>query len=124
VSKYYSLNDYAFKRWSQRIIRLVIRVLHRRHLIVVVSVKSSPRVYTLPDCPHCDSLKGWLRERGIEFEERPFDTEIQLELIMRNVFGNPPVLEVGSRATPSEELFLDEALDEEKVMEALRAEKA
>ena len=91
---------------------------------MAVPVKSGPRVYTLPDCPLCDSLKGWLRERGIEFEERPFDTEAQLDLIMRNVFGNPPVLEAESRVAPSEELFPGEVLDEERVMEVLRAEEA
>ena len=106
-------------------IRLIgSRALHRRLLIVMVSAKSGLRVYTLPDCPHCSTLKEWLEEKGLEFEEKPFDTEVQLEFIMRNMFGNPPILEVGSRAIPSEELFLDEVFDEEKVREALEPGEA
>lgn len=88
------------------------------------SARSPPRVYTLPDCHNCATLKRWLEERGVAFEERLFDTEAQLELIMRNVFGNPPILEVGSRTASSEELFVDEALDEEKVREVLGSEEA
>lgn len=87
-------------------------------------VKSGPRVYTLPDCHYCEFLKGWLMERRIEFEERLFDTEAQIDLIMRNVFGNPPILEVGIRVATSEELFSGENLDEERVSEVLRAEEA
>lgn len=81
-------------------------------------------VYTLPDCPNCTALKKWLEEQEIPFEERPFDTEAQLEFIMRNMFGNTPILEAGSRALPSEELFVGEELDEEKVREVLGSEKA
>lgn len=58
------------------------------------SVRSRPRVYTLPACPKCDVLKEWLSERAIDFEEKAFDTEAQLDFIMRNFFGNPPILEL------------------------------
>lgn len=77
------------------------------------------RVYTLPDCPNCSTLKRWLKAQNIVFEERIFDMETQLEFIMRNFFGSPPVLEVGKRATPAEELFIGELLKEERVMEVL-----
>jgi len=88
------------------------------------SSKQSPRVYTLPDCPNCTALKKWLAAQGIGFEERVFDTDAQLEFIMRNMFGNPPVLEVGGMAAPVEELFVGEVLDEERVREVLSSEKA
>ena len=117
------MNDYVFKRSVRSIIRLTVRVLHRRLLVQMDSTKMRPRVYTLPDCPHCEALKGWLKARGVEFEERAFDTDVQLEFIMRNMFGNPPILEVGSRVVPSEELFVDEALDEEKLREVLGSEE-
>ena len=87
-------------------------------------VPSIPRVFTLPSCPRCDSLKGWLRARGVEFEERPFDTEAHVEFIMRNVFGNPPILEAGARALSSDELFAGDALLEDRLREALVSEKA
>ena len=78
-------------------------------------------VYSLPDCPRCETLKAFLAERGIEFKARWFDTEAQTEFIMRNMFGNPPILELGDRAEPSENLFDGEAIKEEAVMEVVEA---
>ena len=82
-----------------------------------------PRVYTLPACGRCDVLKGWLVGRGVEYEERPFAGDAQVDLIMRNVFGSPPVLEVGPRAVPAEELFVDDVLVEDRVREVLASEE-
>lgn len=81
------------------------------------------RVYTLPHCPLCEKLKSKLRELGVEFEEVPFDTDVQVELIMKNVFGNPPILEVGSRVASSEELFEEEILREDELREVLGLEE-
>jgi len=83
------------------------------------TVNMLPRVYTLPDCPKCDKLKGWLSEKQIDFDVKPFDTEAQTDFIMRNIFGNPPILELGEAFAPSEELFLDEKLDETRILEVL-----
>lgn len=83
------------------------------------SAASRATVYTLPDCPKCEELKEWLGEEGVDFDVRSFDTETQLEFIMRNVFGNPPILERGEMLALSEELFPNEALDEAKVKEIL-----
>jgi hypothetical protein len=85
----------------------------------MASTGSRLRVYTLPDCPRCDVLKVWLKGRRMEFDEKAFDTEAQLDFIMKNFFGNPPILEVGESAFPSEELFQDESLDEAKMSEVL-----
>ena len=88
------------------------------------SAKISTKVYTLPDCPNCTTLKRWLKEHEIPFEEKAFDTEAQLDFIMRNMFGSPPILEVSSRTLQSEELFSKEQIDEEKIKEALEPEEA
>jgi len=32
-------------------------------------------VYTLPNCPNCDELKGLLRDAGIEFTHRDIEDE-------------------------------------------------
>ena len=32
-------------------------------------------LYTRPDCPPCDWLKTWLRERGLAFEEHDVSTD-------------------------------------------------
>ena len=55
---------------------------------------------------------------------KPFDTEAQTDFIMRNMFGNPPILELGESFAPSEELFPEEKLDESKAFEVLGIAKA
>jgi arsenate reductase-like glutaredoxin family protein len=85
--------------------------------------QSSPVVYTFPECPKCDTLKTWFKMMKIEYEEKPFDTETQLEFIMHNIFGDPPILEFYSRIIPSEELFVGEVLDEMKIKEVIESEK-
>jgi arsenate reductase-like glutaredoxin family protein len=81
--------------------------------------ESQAIVYTLPDCSRCEELKEWLSEEGIEFESKNFTTEVQLEYIMNNMFGNPPILEFGKASASSEDLFPDELLNKAKVMEVL-----
>ncbi len=80
-------------------------------------------VYTIPQCHRCEELKRWLREHGIGFEEMTMDTEVRVELIMKDVFGDPPIIELGSRTTSYEEFFKGEALDEERLREVIRAEE-
>jgi len=76
-------------------------------------------VYSLPDCPKCEKLKDYLKKRGVDFEARWFDTEVQTEFIMTNMFGNPPILTAGSAVRPSEEMFEGYTLKEDKVEEVL-----
>ena len=83
------------------------------------SHKSRPKVYTFPDCPKCDVLKEWLKNHGFGFIEKPFSTEVQLEFIMNNMFGSPPILELRDNAVPSEKLFPNDMLDELKLREVL-----
>ena len=83
-----------------------------------------PQVFTLPDCQKCDILKDWLKKRAIEYNEQVFDTETQVAFIMRNVFGNPPILKLGESKITSEELFTNEVLDEKKLKEFLENAKA
>ena len=90
----------------------------------MVSDVSIPRVYTFPNCPKCDVLKAWLEEKKIEFTSQSFDTEAQTEFIMKNMFGNPPVLEVDDRFASAEDMFPNEDMDEGKVLEVLGIGKA
>ncbi|MBS7630402.1 NrdH-redoxin [Candidatus Bathyarchaeota archaeon] len=83
------------------------------------SPKQIPRVYTIPNCSRCDTLKKHIKELGKSFEEKVFNTETQVELIMKNVFGNPPILEVGSKIFSSEDLFHNDVLNEEKLKGAI-----
>jgi len=83
-------------------------------------VAKNVRVYTLPGCEHCEVLKEKLKELGVEFEERVFDVEAQTDFIMRNVFGNPPILEVGDMAYTYEDLFNGDDILEDRVREVIR----
>ena len=74
-------------------------------------------IYTLPNCPHCEALKGWLKGKSIEFEEKLFDTDAQVKFIMENVFSDPPILEVSSRIFTPDEIFREEEVDDEKLRE-------
>jgi glutaredoxin len=77
-------------------------------------------VYSLPDCPKCEILKEWLKDNEIKYENKVFDTEAQTEFIMRNMFGDPPVLTYGNRIEPSGTLFSGEVLKEDFVREVLK----
>lgn len=80
-------------------------------------------VYSLPDCPKCDTLKAYLKGKDIDFETDWFDTENQTDFVMMNMFGNPPILTLGEKEVvkPSEELFEGETLVKERVMEMLES---
>lgn len=75
------------------------------------------RVYTLSGCSHCETLKGWLKKKGVSYEEKPFDSEAQADFIMKNIFSDPPILELGSGVFTYEDLFHGEELNEEKLKE-------
>ena len=63
-------------------------------------------------------------KKGEAFETKSFTTDVQLEFIMKNMFGNPPILERDERLASSEELFLNDLLNEDKVLEVLGHSKA
>jgi hypothetical protein len=73
---------------------------------------SAIKVYSLPDCHRCDELKTWLKAQNIDFEAKWFDSEAQTEFVMRNIFGNPPILEFGDRCAAAEEMFPTGTLNE------------
>ena len=79
-------------------------------------------VYSLPDCPKCDKLKGFLKSKQIDFETDWFDTKNQTDFVMMNIFGNPPILTLGEKEVvkPSEVLFEGDTLIEGRVSELLR----
>ena len=80
---------------------------------------SGVRVYTLPGCSHCENLKGWLKKNGVSYEEKLFDSEAQADFIMKNIFSDPPILELGAKVFTYDELFRGEELNEEKLNEIL-----
>lgn len=50
-------------------------------------------VFTSTTCPHCVTAKEYLKERGIEFDERNVQTDpgARQELIKRKIMGVPAI---------------------------------
>ncbi|HIH88622.1 TPA: NrdH-redoxin [Candidatus Bathyarchaeota archaeon] len=84
---------------------------------------SVARVYSLPDCKKCEVLKAYMKEKGIPFEAKWFDTEAQTEFVMMNMFGNPPVLVLGDRVASAEDMFPGGVLSEGAVSGVLNAKE-
>jgi glutaredoxin len=83
--------------------------------------KSVAKVYSLPDCKKCEVLKAYMKEKGIPFEAKWFDTEAQTEFVMLNMFGNPPVLVLGDKLASAEDMFPRGELSEDVVRGVLNA---
>ncbi len=81
------------------------------------------KIYSLPDCHKCEELKAYLKEKSIPFEAKWFDSEAQTEFVMRNIFGNPPILEVGDLCAAVEEMFPGGMLSEEVVRDLLNVKE-
>ena len=62
-------------------------------------------VLTQPGCPRCNTLKKWLKNENIKFGEKPFNTEVQTDMIMLNIFDDPPFLKINEKIISSSEIF-------------------
>ena len=89
----------------------------------MIASNSVARVYSLPDCKKCEVLKAYMKERSIPFEAKWFDSEAQTEFVMRNMFGNPPILELGDRCASAEEMFPGGVLSEGVVRDVLNVKE-
>jgi len=71
------------------------------------SLRKKMVVYTSSGCPKCAVLKGMLRDRGADFEERNLeDVEVMANLIMRNIFVlSAPAVEVGGVVYTEDQIF-------------------
>jgi glutaredoxin len=81
-------------------------------------------VYTLEFCPHCDTLKGFLKQEGHPFSERDLSTAESLtELRLNGVFVNEaPVLQKDSDFYTSADLFPAGNLDGARIKKVLSGE--
>lgn len=54
------------------------------------------RVFSTPSCPYCVALKGYLKERNIEFQDIDVsqDLEAQKEMIEKSGQYGVPVLDI------------------------------
>jgi len=79
-----------------------------------IPIQRKAILYKLPDCPKCEILKDWLHKQNIRFDQRWFDVKVQTEFIMRNEFGDPPILVIKGVWITSRDLFDGYVLDEQK----------
>lgn len=51
-------------------------------------------LFTSSTCPHCHTAKDYLKEKGVEFEERNIqnDPEARKELIQKGYMGVPVIV--------------------------------
>ena len=54
-------------------------------------------IISLPNCSKCDEIKAYLKENKIPFTDRMLDSELQTELVMENVYSNPPNVRVDGK---------------------------
>ncbi len=53
------------------------------------------KIYTLPDCPHCEAVKKFLKSENTKFEEiNVLDKEKAKEMIIKSQQRNVPVLDI------------------------------
>lgn len=78
-------------------------------------------VYTSSGCPKCAALKGWLRNRHADFEERSLeDVEVMASLILRNIFVlSAPALEVKGTVYTEDQIFDGDGTIKSKLLDIL-----
>ncbi len=56
-------------------------------------------LFTRPDCPPCDWLKAWLRERNLEFEEHDVSSDrvAVFQMVRRYKSQSTPTLVIGNQ---------------------------
>jgi len=74
-------------------------------------------VITMPNCSKCEDVKSWLKNANIPFESKMLDSELQTDLVMENIYYNPPVIKVGEKyfsykdfQTKPLEIFRDDSI--------------
>lgn len=76
-------------------------------------MKKKIMIYTIQDCPHCEELKDFLKQKKIEFEDIDVEEndEIAEEIIEKTGQNGFPVIDING------EIII--GFDEEKIEEAL-----
>ena len=80
------------KNWATNIYMLSSNK-YSSHVILMVEIS----VISLPDCSKCDEIKLYLKENHNPFTEKTFNSDIQTDLVMENIYYNPPILVIGDR---------------------------
>ncbi len=75
------------------------------------------KVYSTPSCPYCETLKQFLKEKGVEFEEVDVsqDKEALKEMVEKTGQMGVPVVDIDGKAVVG--------FNKEKILELLGIKK-
>lgn len=81
-------------------------------------------VYTTNDCFKCATLKGWLKSRNTEFEEKNLeDINVMTDLVMRDlVVLSAPALETENAFFTEDQIFDQNGMLNGRISELLQGE--
>jgi glutaredoxin len=65
--------------------------------LVIHMINENISVISVPDCSKCQTLKDYLKENHIPYTEKTLNSELQTDLIMNNIYFNPPILVIGDK---------------------------
>jgi glutaredoxin len=79
-------------------------------------------VYTTKNCPRCEILKNWLKNKKVKFQEKNLeDSDVMSELILKDVYSfSSPILQIDSKFLTSDELFEGNKLKNDLLIKFLR----
>ena len=76
-------------------------------------------IYTLPGCKHCSTLKSWFNNLRVPYIEEALSTDIQTDLIMDDIFSDPPIIKMDEGLIAADEMFINEELNEPFLIDCL-----
>lgn len=82
-------------------------------------------VFTTKKCPNCVILKKWLKKHKIKFNEKNMeDPKIMTDLFMMDIYSlSTPVLQVDSNFFLPNEMFKENRLNEDLLLESFGVKK-
>ncbi len=80
----------------------------------MITKKHEIKIYSLPTCPHCKSLKAFLKEKRIEFEDFNVDEDEEKaqEMVDKTRQYSTPVIDIDGKIVIG--------FDEEKIEKLLK----
>jgi formylmethanofuran dehydrogenase subunit E len=54
-------------------------------------------VISLPECSKCEEIKSFLKSYDIPFTEKTLTSEIQTDLVMNDIYFDPPILIINNK---------------------------
>lgn len=82
-------------------------------------MRGALQLFTSNNCPRCKTLKQFLRERGVQFEERDIaEPEHRVDALLNEIYEIPGLI-LGNRVLRAEQMFEGSRLKTEAVLQFL-----